>query len=62
MSFIYNCYYNNRVIEVTADTSAKAQELGVAQFKPPKSKQHMVHVVLATKRDGTPREINTASI
>ena len=62
MSFIYNCYYNNRVIEVIADTSLKAKELGVAQFNPPKSKQHMVHVVLASGLDGKPREVKTSEL
>ena len=45
----YVCFYNGKRWECHAESSYKAQQLAVAHFKPPKSKQHMVSVVLAEK-------------
>ncbi len=49
----YIAFYNGKQHEVHADTLFEAKQKAVAHFKPPKSKQHMVHVVLAEK-DGQP--------
>jgi len=45
----YIAFYNGKQIEVYADTSYEAQKTTIAQLRPPKSKQHMVTVVLAEK-------------
>lgn len=45
----YICFYNGKQIEVHADTLFAAKEEAVRRFKPPKSKQHMVHCHLAEK-------------
>ena len=57
----YIAFFNNRKVEVYADTRFKAQELAVAHFKPAKSKRHMVHVVIAESQ-GQPVIHSTASI
>lgn len=49
----YVAFYNQRRTEVYADSLYEAKELAIAAFKPPKSKRHMVTVVLAEK-DGQP--------
>lgn len=46
----YVCFYNGKRIEVHANTSYEALSKAVEQLKPPKSKHHMVSVVLAEKR------------
>lgn len=45
----YIAFYNGKQIEVYANTSYEAQEKAILQFKPPKSKKHMVDVHLAEK-------------
>ena len=47
----YVFFYNDKRVEVTADTLYAAKLKAVAYFKPPKSKAHMVHGMLA-ERDG----------
>lgn len=49
----YVCFYNGNRHEVHAKTLLDAKEKAVAHFKAPKSKQHMVSVVLA-EVDGKP--------
>ena len=45
----YIAFYNQKTFEVQAKSSYEAQQKAVEHFKPPKSKQHMVSVVLAEK-------------
>ena len=45
----YIAFYNGKQIEVHADSSYYAQLEAIKVFKPKKSQQHMVHVVLAEK-------------
>jgi hypothetical protein len=45
----YKAFYNGRETDIYADTLLQAKEKAVAFFKPPKSKQHMVHVHLCEK-------------
>jgi|tagenome__1003787_1003787.scaffolds.fasta_scaffold19471065_2 hypothetical protein len=45
----YKAFYNGKVSEVYAETLLAAKEKAVALFKPPKSKRHMVSVVLCEK-------------
>lgn len=57
----YIALYNGKRIEVTAETSYEAYVKAVEQLKPPKSKAHMVHVVLAEK-NGKPVVHSTSSL
>lgn len=43
----YIAFYNSRQTIVKASSSYAAQQEAVKLFKPPKSKEHMVHVYLA---------------
>lgn len=45
----YKAFYNGKEIEVQASSSYAAQQAAIAQFNPPKSKRHMVHVALCEK-------------
>ena len=45
----YVCFYYHKRIEVYADSLFAAKEKAVAEFKAPKSKRHMVSVMLAEK-------------
>lgn len=49
----YVCFYNSKRIEVRAASLYAAKLAALEQFKPPKSKAHMVSVVLAEK-ESTP--------
>lgn len=51
----YIAFYNQKRFEVYAETLFEAKDKAIAHFKPPKSKQHMVTVMLAEK-DGEPVE------
>ena len=42
----YKAFYNQKEIEIHAETSYSAQKEAIKIFNPPKSKQHMVHVCL----------------
>lgn len=42
----YIAFYEDKEIEVHAESSFGAQVLAIEEFQPPKSKKHMVHVVL----------------
>lgn len=53
MSNGYVCFYQGKAIDVYADSAYSAVQKARAEFKPPKSEQHMVHCVLAEK-DGKP--------
>lgn len=45
----YVAFYNGKRADVWANSSFDAVERARVFFKPPKSKKHMVHVVLAEK-------------
>lgn len=45
----YVFFYNNKRVELQADTMYAAKLQAIAHFKPPKSKQHLVHGALAEK-------------
>lgn len=49
----YDAYYNNRHDEVKAPSLYAAKLKAIELFKPRKSQQHMVSVVLKQKADGT---------
>jgi hypothetical protein len=57
----YKAFYNGKEIDVYALTSYAAQCLAVEKFKAPKSKAHMVSVMLCEK-DGEQVTHSTASI
>lgn len=52
----YKAFYNGKSIDVYAETSYSAQTKAVELFKPPKSKRHMVHVVLCETNTNGPDE------
>ena len=43
----YVAFYNSKRIEIYAETLFAAKKKAIAEFKVPKSKEHMVTVVLA---------------
>ena len=45
----YVCFYNGKRWECYASSMFAAKEKAVAHFKPPKSKRHMVSVMLSEK-------------
>lgn len=47
----YKAFFNGKTLEIKADTSYQAQVKAIELFKPAKSKQHMVSVVLIAKDD-----------
>lgn len=49
----YQCFYNGQTMEIKAQSLYAARVSATAVFKPPKSKQHMVSVVLVELADGT---------
>jgi len=57
----YIAFFNGKQISVEAETSCSAQQEAVKQFKPSKSKQHMVHVYLHEK-DGEQVAHSTTTI
>ena len=58
----YIAFFMGRQIEVKAATSYAAQQEAVKQFKPSKSKAHMVHVHIAERADGSTVVHSTASL
>lgn len=57
----YIFFYNDKREEFKADTLYAAKLLAIAYFKPPKSKRHMVHGMIAEK-NGQEVVHSTASI
>ena len=45
----YIAFYNGKQHELYADTLLEAKDKAIQHFKPPKSKKHMVSVMLAEK-------------
>ena len=58
----YVYFYNSQRIELYAKNAADAKDKAVAHFKPPKSKRHMVHGMIAEDKDGQQVVHSTASI
>jgi hypothetical protein len=48
----YVFFYNGKRIELYAPTLLAAKEKAVEYFKPPKSKKHMVHGMIAEDQEG----------
>lgn len=46
----YIFFYNDKRVEIRAETLYAAKLKAIEHFKPPKPKQHMVHGVLAELR------------
>lgn len=57
----YKAFYNGKTDYIHADSLWAAKEKAIARFKAPRSKQHMVSVVLCEK-DGKAVEVSTASL
>jgi hypothetical protein len=51
MTFEYECFYNGKRWSCEAASSLAATTKAIEHFNPPKSKRHMVFVLLA-KKDG----------
>ena len=46
---LYRCYYNEKVTDVKADSTYGAQKQAIAVWRVPRSKQHMVSVMLLSQ-------------
>lgn len=57
----YKAFYNQRTADIYADTLLQAKDKAVEHFKAPKSKRHMVTVILAEK-DGKPVVASTGDL
>lgn len=57
----YIAFFNGKQIEVFADSSYQAQQIAIVKFSAPKSKKHMVAVILAEK-DGAQVTHSAASV
>lgn len=49
----YMCFYGSQRHDLQAPSLYEAKQAAVKHFKAPRSKQHMVSVVLAKRSDGT---------
>jgi len=47
--YIYSVFYNGKSEQLQADNLLDAKNKAIALFRPPKSKRHMVSVMLAGK-------------
>lgn len=57
----YKAFYNGKSTDVQAETLYAAKLKAIVQFKPPRSKEHMVSVILC-EQDGAPVTHSTAEI
>lgn len=57
----YHAFYNQKKVELEALSSYRAQLAAIEYFKPPKSKQHMITVLLVAV-NGTPYVQSTAAL
>lgn len=57
----YKAFYNGKTWDIYADSLYAAKEKAIKVICPPRSKQHMVSVVLCEK-DSKAVEVSTASI
>jgi len=58
----FKCFYNGREWETHAESLYAAKLAAVAYFKAPKSKSHMVSVVLCERPDGSTVTHSTAGV
>lgn len=49
----YKAFYNQKTEDIEADNLYSAKQQAIRVFNAPKSKQHMVSVVLCERDDGT---------
>jgi len=49
----YKAFFNGREIEVYADSLYAAKVKAIAAFKPRRSQEHMVHVYICEREDGS---------
>ena len=57
----YKAFYNGKTWEVYAESLYAAKQAAIKIICPPRSKEHMVSVILCEK-DGKPVEVSTASL
>lgn len=57
----YKCFYNGKTWDITADSLYAAKQAAIKVICPPRSKEHMISVVLCEKA-GEPVEVSTASL
>ena len=57
----YKAFYNGKTWEVYADSLYAAKQAAIKIICPPRSKEHMVSIVLCEK-DDKPVEVSTASL
>lgn len=50
-AFLFVASYECRQAEIYANTAHQAKQWAAGHFKPPKHKQHLVHVMLSEKSD-----------
>jgi hypothetical protein len=53
----YACFYSGKETEISAAELYEAKLKAIDHFKPPKSKRHMISVVLIQRSDGSPVEV-----
>ena len=58
----YRAFYYNTATDIYAPTRYEAWQKAVTYFKAPKSKQHMVHVHLCEREDGSTVSHSTSSV
>lgn len=49
----YKAFFNGRETEVYADSLYAAKVKAIAAFKPRRSQEHMVHVYICEREDGS---------
>jgi hypothetical protein len=57
----YKCFYDRKSVDIYANGLAEAKQKAIAHFKAPRSKQHMISVVLC-ELAGQQVTISTASL
>jgi hypothetical protein len=57
----YKAFYNGKTADINANSLYAAKQEAIVGFKVPRSKEHMVSVILCEK-DGKPVEVSTASL
>ena len=57
----YKAFYNGKTWDIHADSLYAAKQAAIKVICPPRSKEHMVSVVLCEK-EGKPVEVSTASL
>ena len=57
----YKAFYNGKTLDIHADSLYAAKQAAISMFRAPRSKQHMVSVVLCEK-DNKPVGVSPASL